>query len=258
MHYNEFSPSAVLRPLVRCYWHISESSRSERVLQQRVFPDGCIDVIYNLGSSFHRAGHPETLGRSIILVGAMLSPIRVEFAGLLDAVGIRFQPAGAFPFLRLPLYEITDRVVPVRELPDELTFAAYEEMAEATDISARIQRLDSTVLKAYCSVRKSEESLARILAAIDKEDGIVSMDALRKSTNLGTRQFERNFKIQTGLTPKAFCRIARFRAALATMKRDHAPNWAILACHSGFYDQSHFIHEFKRLTGLTPTAYLCE
>jgi AraC-like DNA-binding protein len=58
-----------------------------------------------------------------------------------------------------------------------------------------------------------------------------------------------------GVTPKLFCRIRRFQDVLTRLRRDTAVDWADIACACGYFDQAHFVHDFRTFSGLTPTRY---
>jgi AraC-like DNA-binding protein len=67
--------------------------------------------------------------------------------------------------------------------------------------------------------------------------------------------FIRRFKADVGVSPKRFCRLLRFQRALAAAHVGRAFNWGELALGCGYFDQAHFIHEFRAFSGVTPTAY---
>ena len=82
------------------------------------------------------------------------------------------------------------------------------------------------------------------------------VEALARAAGCSARQIERIFQVRVGLSPKMFLRILRFQAAVADLGRDEAsPAWAARAAALGFYDQAHFIRDFKQFTGASPTAW---
>ena len=73
---------------------------------------------------------------------------------------------------------------------------------------------------------------------------------------ISSRRFIQLFSDQVGLTPKVFCRVRRFQQALHKVNGGGAIDWADLAAACGYFDQAHFIHDFRAFAGITPTAYL--
>jgi transcriptional regulator GlxA family with amidase domain len=77
-----------------------------------------------------------------------------------------------------------------------------------------------------------------------------------KAVGLSQRRFIQVFAAEVGLTPGKFSRVQRFRRALGAIPKGGAPDWAAVAADCGYFDQSHFIHDFRAFSGLSPTQYL--
>ncbi|HEX2204306.1 MAG TPA: helix-turn-helix domain-containing protein, partial [Longimicrobium sp.] len=93
---------------------------------------------------------------------------------------------------------------------------------------------------------------AEAVRRIEASGGRVRVRELAQGLGVGERRLEQLFARQVGLSPKAMCRIARFRAAVALLQRDPERAWTDVAYDRGFYDQSHLVHEFRALSGLAP------
>jgi AraC-like DNA-binding protein len=73
---------------------------------------------------------------------------------------------------------------------------------------------------------------------------------------MSQRRFIQIFAAEVGLTPGHFGRVLRFRRALRALPTAGTPDWASIAADHGYFDQSHFIHDFRAFSGLTPTDYV--
>ena len=73
---------------------------------------------------------------------------------------------------------------------------------------------------------------------------------------LSPKRFIQIFRDETGFTPKVFCRIRRFQQALDLMEAASSVEWAKVALDCGYFDQAHFIHDFRAFSGINPTSYL--
>jgi AraC-like DNA-binding protein len=73
---------------------------------------------------------------------------------------------------------------------------------------------------------------------------------------LSPKRFIQVFRDQTGFTPKVFCRIRRFQQALDRIAGVKTVDWANVALDCGYFDQAHFIHDFRAFSGINPTTYL--
>ncbi len=85
----------------------------------------------------------------------------------------------------------------------------------------------------------------------------ITIHEIAKKSNLSMRQFERGFKAQFGITPKMFQKISRFQSVVKQLLLNQNSRYFDLIIDSGYFDQSHFINEFKALTGQTPLTYFC-
>jgi hypothetical protein len=156
-------------------------------ITDRILPDGCVDILYNLSASFRRLGFEEELGQATYVIGAMRKPALVRFGRNLELVGIRFQPGGAYPFLRAPLDEISDRAVPIHDLSRNPEFAIDEQLALTRDALSRIDQVERMLLSRLGSLGCWDETLAWVISHILRQNGHVSVADLQRWTGISTR-----------------------------------------------------------------------
>jgi methylphosphotriester-DNA--protein-cysteine methyltransferase len=75
-------------------------------------------------------------------------------------------------------------------------------------------------------------------------------------TGFSTRRFIELFKKHVGMTPKLFCRVRRFQNVLRQIASGKSVNWTGVALDGGYFDQAHFIHDFRAFSGINPSKYL--
>jgi AraC-like DNA-binding protein len=233
--YAESSPSAALAPWVECYWSITATDAAPGV--DRILPDGCADVIVDLGASPHA-----------FVVGTMSTALLTPRAGRVEMFGIRFRPGAAFPFLGVPLREITDRRVAL----DELWGARTEQLIDAV-IHGHVERVLTPP-----RVAREDEIVPSAVALFRQARGGVAVRDVAAALGLGARRLNRAFDRCVGLSPKGFARVMRFREAYQQVQRGAALPWTRLAGDAGYADQPHLIREFQALAGLTPAQYAAE
>jgi AraC-like DNA-binding protein len=85
---------------------------------------------------------------------------------------------------------------------------------------------------------------------------IVSVGDVVERSGVSARRFIEQFRNQVGLAPKAFCRMARFRQVIDRLVSATEVDWSDTALACGYYDQAHFIHEFREFAGVSPATYL--
>jgi AraC-like DNA-binding protein len=100
--------------------------------------------------------------------------------------------------------------------------------------------------------------LPALAAFVQQKRGIITVAELADCAGISRQHLGRIFHEQVGLPPKLFCRLARFRAALACATEGVKDNGAGLAAELGYVDQSHMIAEFREFSGLTPRPLLLQ
>lgn len=129
-----------------------------------------------------------------------------------------------------------------------------EQIMTAPSHQRRVQ-LMSEFLEKQLRGRKQEETAAHVAVKhIIRVNGQVNVSALASQICLSTRQFERKFKEFSGFSPKTFTRIIRFQRALSEYGNKQM-SMTEIAYQCGYYDQSHFIHEFREFSGYHPRQY---
>jgi AraC-like DNA-binding protein len=249
--YAEWAPGAALAPYVQCYWTLEAEAAGE--LTTRVLPDGCVDVLVDLGT---RGGTPG----SARVVGAMTTASVVPLTGRVSVLGVRFRPGGAAPFLCLPLDEVTDGDAPLEALWGREGAALAPRLAEAPRLRDRVSRLEQVLLSRLPSARTPDPAVAHAVSSILGVGGALPVRMLEEATGLSGRTLERRFHAAVGLTPKVLCRVARLQGVVQRAERAglQQPDWAGLALEGGYCDQAHLVREFRALVGLTPGAWARE
>jgi AraC-like DNA-binding protein len=203
-----------------------------------VLPDGCVDVLFS-----PRIG--------LQVVGAMTAAQAHALEVGDDFVGIRFQPGSAGRFLGVAPGELTDLSIPLEEVWGTHGRRLCDQLQNASSASTCAHLLAESMRPApgYPS------AIERAIAALVAEHGAADLDWLARQANLSSRQLRRRCRELTGLTPKQLVRVLRFRHAVDLLSFGAGRGWAHLAAECGYYDQSHFIHEFREFSGSTPAEY---
>ncbi|HKE14662.1 MAG TPA: helix-turn-helix transcriptional regulator [Kofleriaceae bacterium] len=198
----------------------------------------------------------------LMVLGPRTRPLYKQPAPFELAVHAIFRPGGAYPFLGVPVDELTDRVVPARDLwgarADRLLddlLAPGPDRGPAAMASRRATM--SAALAERCRAPRLYEpaSAAIARAAVRRLDlADTPIRDLAADLRISARNLRRAFSAAVGVTPKLYARIARFQRALAIAASTPSP-WAEVARATGFADQSHLAGEFRALAGLSPSAF---
>jgi len=252
LRYQEFPSSPRLAAHIECLWtHCAD----QPVRSFRVLPDGCEDIL------FERPGGRR--GRGLLVVGSMTRAQSFDIPARQFTMGVRFKPAMAARFLRLPGPEIVDSMVALADAwGSARTRRLLEQLAESKSPAECIRRFEAEL-----TPPPALDPLEKAIAWLVESRGQISVEDLASAASLSPRQFRRICLERSGLTPKRLARILRFRHATthatAYAQRDaaqaahllHRRGWADIALECGYYDQAHLINEFREFSGLPPAEF---
>lgn len=241
--YSETKPIAPLSHFVECIW-TSERSQSEiNTHEQRILPDGCADLIFNLTPGQESASWVGTMTTSLVIRGSESTKM----------IGIRFNPGGARSLLGIPLSEITDERVNVSEVTPSLSRATDSLLSNPS-----IKALQDWLLNVVEQDR-SFGVIQQISQIINNAEGDIRVSDISDHIGISRQYLNRITRDYVGIDLKSLQRILRMRRLTEGLRVSNDLNiidWACLAPEYGFYDQSHLIHEFKDIVGVLPSQFI--
>lgn len=259
-----FTPSAALRCYVQCYWQGQgqgqgqgkEPGGSEPVGWELLHPDGAAGLLFNFGGALERDG--ERLRGACWIDGPKRRTVRLTVGSELDLLGVRFLPGMAFPFVGEPLAALPGgELTPGNTLCRLELEALHERLQETPDLAARIALLEGYLLERLRRYEAPElPALVACLDWLQRRHGQASIAALAAELPFGQRRLERLFQHHVGLSPKRYARLLRVARSRELIKQGGARvSLTDTALAAGYFDQAHFIHDFKAVTGFTPGGY---
>ena len=260
MKYSEIRPGDRLKQYVKCYY-IYESEANV-TFEDTVFPSGCIEVLFNLGTGKWQtaAENGFVTTPAIELWGQIIKPLPVRSIGRNIMLGVRFFPHAAGCFLNDAVDLFNNQVVDFRDLADNAVGVLYSKLLETTAWNKRIGMVEAFLLqRLLLSERKFGKMnvVSDIMNEMGREDFFENLGDVAARHGITARYLQKIFLQYTGLTPKLYSKINRFQNSLQLVARKDASLTSI-AYDCGYFDQSHFIKEFKSFTGLTPSSYSIE
>lgn len=246
--YCEYLPDIRLQHLIETYW-VSDTQVSSAMVQ-RILPDGCVDIIFDIDNS-RENGYANVQTPNI--VGTITSHLDVTFEpGQTQMLGIRFRPGGITAFTRMPVYELTNRIVPLTIAETFFDGAFYERLSDFSTMKERITNIENYLLNQLPYVLTPEKRITNTIEYIRKVNGLTSLRQMADIACLSERQLERQFKASVGVAPKKFCRIVKFRHTLKYLRHWPQDSLYSAALECGYFDHSHLIKEFKEFGGKVP------
>lgn len=188
---------------------------------------------------------------SCTLMGAQITPFKLVVEESHTTVSIIFQPGGLNRFLNIPMTEIFDNGYSAKEVIGK----EIEELLEKSHDTISLNELDSIVQMYFLrKLNQVNEPLPIDFALKYLQSNYnTNMDKIAAMACMSIRNFERKCKERLGMSAKTYARIARFHKAYKMLENRSVISWPDLAYEVGYYDQTHFIKDFKEFAKATPT-----
>jgi AraC-like DNA-binding protein len=250
-------PDPRLRDCVTTIWFGSGYFAYQR---DRILPSGRSQLLINLGPPQYRIepGPPE---RRVPFVdiwysGLHQGPVDTEAPHGTALLGVAFTARGTYPWLGTEVAVLSDRIIALADALGDGALALRERLLNTPALAERFAIVED-FLVARLSPRRSVHPAVRwAVDRIAASGGQVPVQTLARETGYTRKHLAGLFLRQVGMTPKALCRVHRFRGALELLNGADQVPWAALADQCGYYDQSHLTHEFRLFSGLTPGEFL--
>jgi AraC-like DNA-binding protein len=256
MNYQIFEPNDALAAFVKCYWTL-ENPKEETQEKQTIVADGCMEMIFHYGDLYKQ--YTEN-GNSIIqpkcfLIGQLTRPLEIEPTGETGIFSVRFHPNGFFPFATVPIKEMENTAIPLEILFGKYGAEIEENVLNANSTLERIKFVETFLTSRLADSKNVDRIVKSTVETILTANGQLSVDQLSKQTNINRRKLERKFSSAIGLSPKQLSKTIRLQATLKMLLNKRFTSLTALAYEGEYYDQAHFIKDFKEFTGLTPKEF---
>lgn len=247
-------PSASLAPYIKNYTIVT----IEKDLNNEVFyPSGYVDLIINISE-----GMAATIinGRrkdtpAIELLGHLTLPARLTVAKGTSVLIARIYPHASALFFSDPLSEFTNYATDMYDVAQVENRELYEKIMEADGLAPKINILENHFVQ---QLKKYETRLKKVLMLQGLNQNLfvtnsLDLPALAQNSGLSERYIQKLYLSNVGISPSAFTSVIRFNKSLHLVLNT-SESLTTIACDCGYYDQAHFIKEFKKFTGITPFA----
>jgi len=258
MDYQTFPSHPDLSSIVKLYWTLEVPAAADAP-RQRIVPDGCIEMAFILGDDIKRYTSDTQYvwqPRAMVL-GQITTPLYIQPAGRVDTFAVRFYPYGFANLTTVPLSALADRETPLTDLfGKEVALGLQEAMERAGNTQRRIDVIETFLRQRLQQASTLDAIVKSTVDAFMMSGRSLPIKDLVKEDPAKRRQLERKFSRLVGISPKQLGRVIRLQAALKMLLHEHSEALTQVAYDADYYDQPHFIRDFRALTGTTPTAIL--
>ena len=246
MAYRQFEPDPALKPYIETYWAFEGHWVNRETI--RLFPDGCIDLMLNLGEDIHLVNDDFIVKHENAYLIGLMSSFKEHFLkGATFLFGIRFKPGAYSHFYQHESLHLLSNQINEYELN---LFPDIQQL-----IRFKLPYLNRFLLD---RLKVPKNCLRSIVADIETTKGLIKVDELTKKHFITARQLERLFQSQIGISPKAFINLTRFNCTMNKIRNrtDDKQSLMDIAFECGYYDHAHLANDIKNYTGLTPSSII--
>ena len=246
MNYQTYTPHQQLALFIKCFWSLEVPALPDAE-KQRIVPDGCMEMIFHYGDLF-RQYLPD--GSFIIqpkcfVFGQITNLLEIEPTGNTVILAARFHPDGFIPFTSYPLYEMENKAVPLNILFGNEGIELEQQVLKDIGNEERIKYIEEFLIKKLHTAETIDLLTKSSIEVLLKSRGQLSMNDLAEQLNISRRQLERKFSSAIGMSPKQLAKIIRLQATLQMLQQKQFTSLTSLAYENGYFDQTHFIKDFK-------------
>lgn len=228
----------------------------------KFLPDGSMDLLIDLTDAPKKLFHNEEGTLYTTYKRSWISGMKTEYilidASVTSMAGVHFKPGGAFPFFNFPLSELKNKTIELDDLWDHQIHSVRDAILNTAAIENKFSVLEDFCLK---KIRKNYEPHVLLTYAIDQlqqSPQLWTIEKLSGKAGITPKHLINLFKVHVGLSPRQFARIVKFQKLVKLVEQQRSIEWAPLAYECGYYDQSHFIKEFRSFSGINPSVYLSQ
>lgn len=259
MNYYTIPPPARLSEYVQFYWVLEGYASNETPFHHRVLAESSPEWIFYCKGQFEVSGAETGWEKTPLscLSGQMQRFKKLYTLNDFCLFGVYLFPYAVPAIFGLPAYTLSDQTADTGTLLGIEGQILEQKMLEETDHRQRAIIISQFIIQRLAKTRETASPVFASIRQILFSSAALSVPALADDCHLSRRQFERKFIHYAGYSPKQFQRIARFNTIIKGFEQ-RPKSLTEMAYDCGYYDQSHFIHDFRLFSGYNPKAFFSQ
>lgn len=256
MQFQRYAPHPLLKNYIEKIWVFNSSGPIPRDDMKLIMPTGRIKLMLpfrNLTTVKLNGVTQHSKGHDITLVGLADTPVMVdsEADDPSGTIGIEFSPDGAYRFFRLNFNDIKNQMYPLTDIFGKIAGELMHRVADAGSDEGKVDLLQQFLIRQYGNYHE-DPIFDFCVRKIKMSKGLITVKELEKQTGYSSRWLNIKFIERVGVSPKSLSEIFRFQAVYRALTKDSPGAFDLKLFYDYYYDQSHFIRDFKRFTGMPP------
>ena len=246
--YSEELPAPEVSHLVYSFWEFTVAGESNAPVLHEIFPDGCTSLIYRRNEK-----HNFSL---MVLAGLAIEPLKFPVLPGDVYWGARFSPAASRNILRSNPADWKSQPLADEKLLPHLTKNRVNELDKCRNFAGAIAIYEKQLAALAIKPSDLDAKVVEAVKIIAASAGEIKISEVAERVDLSVRQLQRRFLYASGITPKQFVRVQRFRRAAIKLAKDSEAKLVDCAAEMGFTDQAHLSRESQLLIGHAPKSFV--
>lgn len=257
MFYQEYQPRDDLADHIQVIWAMESEKEDDHFPREKILPDGIVELVIHYRAPFitHRSDGSSYVQPPSFAISQMKQFIEIESNGAIGFIAARFFPWGAHHFFDEPIRNFLDGIVDTATLWKASQGELVQQIATADGHQDRVRILERFLLDQLQNHARPDRTVDHAIKLCRERRGQLRIDELCELVNLSKKQLERQFLKTIGTTPKTFCRVSRFLDVCHHLRNYRDRTMIELTHDCGYFDQAHFIKDFKAFSGFTPRQF---
>jgi AraC-like DNA-binding protein len=246
----------LLKKYIRFFWEICIDDAQ---LNHKLIPQRNINIRFNLSDTPHYVcrDNQERMLDDVYFQGlqTQFTNAYLKLNGKVHILGICFEPDGLYPFLKIPVLEFKNQILGADEVGFKIAGRINQRLKETGEVTNKLTILENELLVLLTNSYTAPENFRAIFNALKQENSLQIKDFCNRN-NISLRQLERLYVKYVGLPASSYNTLNRFHKSLNQLLNNGYSKLSDLAYDNAYFDQMHFIKEFKRFTGNTPKSFI--
>lgn len=250
-------PIYPINQFVKFIWLYESPANSSKKDVQTFVVEGCPMILFHYKQPLKcKSGNNDWVSHpKQCVIGQIKSYGEIVESGNEGMIAIVFHPDGLYPFIKIPVDELTGQIVDLTDVFGKGIKEIQEKICEAKTDNQKISLVENLLLDLMKADANSYNQDIRYAITQMRSNMKINVLELASNVNMSKRNFERRFLEYVGLTPVFYNRIVRFQRAIQLLNINNKTSFTELAYSAGYFDQSHFIRDFKLFYGQTPKEF---
>jgi AraC-like DNA-binding protein len=255
----KFFPSDKLKKYIDHYWWLETTNGDTTSRTERVLADSSVEIIFHFDNPVSRFNSNGILVQepTKLLIGQTIKPYTILSTEKTSMLGIKFHNHTAKHFFDISISEIRDKHFDLSDFWGNNANLLYEQLCETKLLKRKIELIEKYLYKIKSQKNTINLVVENVIKEMLTQNGNICVRKVCSDNNFTTRYLEKLFLENVGLSPKLLSRVIQFQNALKLLK-NNSTSLTHLGLEAGYFDQSHFIRNFRDFADCTPSQYIKE